>query len=113
MKVRCGYVSNSSSSSYYVGSTCFMGINHTAEGRKGIDYQRFKALHLGYDYRTFTFDEGDTAVTGLSVTEMKDDETKAQFRKRVYDILVACGYTGKESDVDWQLPKYSGECGDK
>lgn len=111
MKLRAGYVSNSSSSSYWVDSTCFMGVNYNAEGYKGIDYQRYKALNLGFDYETFVFDEGDNVITGLSVTEMGEDETKAQFRKRVFEILQSCGYTGKESDVDWQLPEYSGECG--
>lgn len=112
MKIRAGYVSNSSSSSYWVESTCFMGVNHYIKGYDDIEYEKYKALNLDFDYEDFVFDEGDNVITGLSVTKMNEDETKAQFRKRVFKILKSCGYTGKEVDVDWQLPEYSGECGE-
>lgn len=113
MKIRAGYVSNSSSSSYYVDSTCFMGIDRDTEGYESISYEKLKKIFDRRKKNIFSgWYEGDEGVIGFGVEEMKDNETKLQFRKRVFEALKSIGFTGKEKDVKWQLPTYSGECGE-
>lgn len=46
MKIRLGYVSNSSSSSYWVDSTCFMGIDHHTDGYDAIHFHLGTAAEL-------------------------------------------------------------------
>lgn len=36
---------------------------------------------------------------GLSMADIEEDETKAQFRQRIFDVLRAIGYTGTIEDV--------------
>ena len=112
MKIRLGYVSNSSSSSYCVDSTCFMGINGYTPGYNSIDLHGEKIINFIHNDKNeiFTYLEGDNRVIGINISDMKDDETKNQFRARVYEILKQLGYDGKMEDVDFQLPEYSGEC---
>ena len=108
MKIRAGYVSNSSSSSYWVDSTCFMWINRNTEGFKSIQYGKHNDF---YKHCTFGgWYEGDDQVIGFGVEDMGDDETKLQFRKRVFEVLKSIGFTGKEESVIWQLHTYSVEC---
>lgn len=107
MKIRKGLVSNSSSSSYWVDSTCFMGINRNTEGFESIQYGKYNDF---YKHCTFGgWYEGDDDVIGFGVEDMRDDETKLQFRKRVFEALKSIGFTGEEASVIWQLPSYSGE----
>lgn len=110
MKIRMGYVSNSSSSSYWVDSTCFMGIDHHTDGYDTIDFSPSSNLIEFGNHGSWR--EGDEMVIGFDVDDMKENETKKEFRHRVFEALKSIGYTGKEEDVDWKLPSYSGECGE-
>ena len=105
MKVRYGYVSNSSSSSYYVDSKCLMGID-----RKCKHYKSMYKAKYGVDYLEYPYD--DNGSIGVSIEQMKDDETKLQFRKRVYDIFVKNGFNGSEDELNFILCEFSGECDD-
>lgn len=110
MKIRNGYVSNSSSSSYWVDSTCFMGIDYKTDGYDTIDLKSSSNLIEFGNHGSWR--EGDEMVIGFDVDDMKENETKKEFRHRVFEALKSIGYTGKEEDVDWKLPSYSGECGE-
>ena len=46
------------------------------------------------------------------IEQMKDNETKLQFRKRVYDIFVKNGFNGSEDELNFILCEFSGECDD-
>ncbi|MBR4315372.1 MAG: hypothetical protein IKP65_00170 [Alphaproteobacteria bacterium] len=113
MKIRLGYVSNSSSSSYYVDSTCAMGVDNNIKNFSSLktheSYNKYLTLSDS-ERENWLWYEGDNSVCGISVKNMKDDETKNQFRARVFEMLKQFGYDGKIEDVDFQLPEYSGEC---
>ena len=95
MKIRSNYVSNSSSSSYWVDSNCFMGINSNVLGYNKINFRDKQFLCFLNDNRDFTVYEGENKVIGMNISSMKDDETKNHFRERVYKILKRFGYDGK------------------
>lgn len=91
MKTRLGFVSNSSSSSF-----CVMGCSVSEERAEEID-EILKDTRLelngGEDW------EGG-AVIGMSVNEMKEDETKAEFRDRVQKELDRLEIKVDE-ELDW------------
>ena len=103
MKIRYGYVSNSRSSSYYVDSMCLMGID-----RRCKHYSSICRIKDGRDGIFYSYD--DNGSVGVSITEMLEDETKAQFRKRVYELFVKNGFVGSEDEIQLMLCEFSGEC---
>ena len=84
MKIRNGFVSNSSTTSF-----CVMGIcgenkdNHLCSGNLLVSY--------GYPC-------GDTLYVGVPIEKMEEDETLGQFRERVKQIFLA-----KDMDCEPQL----------
>ncbi len=89
MKIRNGFVSNSSSSSF-----CMAGVSWKTESEIG------EKLYRLYDdglpgVISIVFDEY-TLYTGIYISAMGMDETKAQFLERAYLELVKFGI---ENDV--------------
>ena len=89
MKIRTGFVSNSSSTSF-----CIMGVFvGECEGEKAEELTKGNELQVEYGCC-----EGDDSVyVGLPPEKMKDDETLLQFKTRIADQLE--GY--EITDLDW------------
>ena len=85
MKMRNGFVSNSSSSSFVICGQLFskedalkrIGYNH-----KGDPFEAIEVVGLEY-----VCDEGDLMAIGLDVEEMNLDETRRAFGSRVEGLL--------------------------
>ena len=78
MKIRKGFVSNSSSSSF-----CVVGKQYSEE-----DYDRiFKDLKWDSPIYGVRITEYDPFTVGLNINKMKDEETLAEFKKRAYEEI--------------------------
>ena len=113
MKVRKGYVSNSSSSSF-----CIMGITESSlleknpELAEAFDNGEYEDIEecLNIDWRNdeITVENGiakyyDDRVIGLDVEEMKDDETLLDFKKRVLDFFKSKNLNIDIKDINWYV----------
>ena len=112
MKIRNGYVSNSSSSSF-----CVLGITQSALLRKNPKMaEAFEndetdmEEYLGINWRTDEIevvsglDEYyDDRVVGLPAKAMKDDETLLDFKKRVVEFFKNKGLNVDVEDIDWRI----------
>jgi hypothetical protein len=81
MKIRNGFVSNSSSSSF-----CVLGVNiddPTAE-RIEKEWEKLKGTGVGVHY---AISGGEWKCVGIDVKRMKDDETPRQIKRRLIDAL--------------------------
>ncbi len=77
MKIRIGFVSNSSSCSF-----CVYGIR-VEEGK--IDYDKEEALgKSGLSVEMF---QSDDKAVGISWSSIKDDETGKQFKERIEKLI--------------------------
>ena len=102
MKTRLGYVSNSSSSSF-----CIVGIVTELDGdfkrdKDDCDYDCdfVECICQNLDFHRGIYDYGDGCwIIGKSITNMKDDETLASFKKRIFQELVKSGFTGGEDRI--------------
>lgn len=90
MKIRTNYVSNSSSSSFCVVGIVMNDMNKIEELEDKLTYRSELQLQSGIDnyYEEY--------IVGLDVTQMKDNETLFDFKKRVYDEL-------KKYDIECNL----------
>jgi len=102
MKIRTGYVSNSSSSSFCV-SECYMGIDGSSPSYKSIKYD-------GDIWTNLSWFVGEDNVIGIDIENMNDEETKNDFRHRVFIELKKFGFTGEEGEINWRLPEFQVEC---
>ena len=98
MKLRTNYVSNSSSSSFCV-SECYMGIDRTSFSYDSIKYDRYINSNLSWFV-------GEDNVVGIGIENMMDEETKNDFRHRVFLELKKFGFTGDEDEINWRLPEF-------
>lgn len=102
MKIRSSFVSNSSSSSF-----CIMGVLLDCDSPEKA-FSKWDGENSYDFFRTLEFREGidelaDYSVVGMDVNAMKDNETKTQFRHRVFEELQKYGYIGDESAVDFRV----------
>ena len=90
MKIRNGFVSNSSSTSFciYGASMSYSTLNEKGEAVEKADL----------DYHQ-EYQESDTAIVGRNPDSLKDDETGAQFKQSVKDKLKEI--FGEEFACDW------------
>jgi hypothetical protein len=78
MKTRRGFVSNSSTTSF-----CIFGI---AIDEENDLWSEARKVGLEQDYYS-EFCDGPRQVIGLSYSKIGDDETGAQFKRRVIDLV--------------------------
>lgn len=78
MKIRKGFVSNSSSTSF-----CVVGKQYNEE-----DYEKiFNVLDWESPIYGVRITDYDPYTVGLSIDKMKDEETLAEFKKRAYEEI--------------------------
>ena len=96
MKIRKGFVSNSSSSSF-----CILGIviEESDEPDDGIDSKINKPLCYSYGIENFY----DSLVIGGTPQEIGEDETMGDFRKRIAIALTDAGFKTKPEELSWCL----------
>lgn len=102
MKIRIGFVSNSSSSSFLIYGASFEGGEFSDEYQKAeIDeYDFFENLASKTKSLCYTQgEEGYSHYLGVSWDSIKDDETGAQFKARI------------QADVDKLFPGKDIKCG--
>jgi hypothetical protein len=93
MKIRSGFVSNSSSSSF-----CILGKTVTSE-----EYDRAYTVRAKSQILTTKNSisyEGEH-YAGACPEKMKDDETLAQFKQRIVEELHTANIAATTSELDW------------
>ena len=97
MKIRSGFVSNSSSSSF-----CILGISVNRDKYDEIDAKRWGkdkdtdlSMHRGID------EYYEQYIVGYQPGQMEDTETLAQFKQRAVDALKKFNITVEAKDLDW------------
>jgi len=112
MKIRSGWVSNSSTTSFALMGERF-DVDELAEhfglvtGEDDDDEDKYEKIDDTIDEKTagvkelytYTWWDGDCVYVGVEIDDMKDDETKAQFRERVRELIRE--NLGLESKPDW------------
>lgn len=82
MKIRLGFVSNSSSSSF-----CLYGVRITEEMKSDWKLPEYMdELDLPLPLENYN-PSGYSDYVGVSLTNIKDDETGGQFKERVFELL--------------------------
>ncbi|MFA5760046.1 MAG: hypothetical protein WC942_11940 [Clostridia bacterium] len=77
MKIRYGFVSNSSTTSF-----CIVGCYIEDQGQLDRLYEAARVMDFD-----FIGGQGDGAYVGLQIEKMQDTETLGEFKQRVYNVL--------------------------
>jgi hypothetical protein len=95
MKIRNGFVSNSSSSSF-----CILGIEIDENEYENQNIRKIK-LPDGFSTR-YGISDIEGVVVGILPSEINDDETIGSVKKLIANTLTELGIkTITEKDVDW------------
>jgi hypothetical protein len=94
MKIRQGFVSNSSSSSF-----CILGVSVDNDTYDKVDSILFKDRIL--DVESAINDYDDSKYIGLNPSKMKDDETLGQFKDRIVSEAAKLGIIINKDEIDW------------
>ena len=86
MKIRNGYVSNSSSSSF-----CVLGIIYDDDFETKGKISSYEGIYKYYGY----------TILGVEPTCMSDDETLLQFKERICEDFKKMGITVIPDELDW------------
>ena len=96
MKIRSGYVSNSSSSSF-----CILGFEATNDAWDKID----AIPYSGRTPETLNSESGisdeDLRLIGYNPSKMKEDETLSQFKDRIVAEAAKLGIVVDKNKIDW------------
>lgn len=106
MKIRMGFVSNSSSSSFCIYGAMFVDgeVDFEVEKKEGEDEEsedtselwEERAGELGLEHHSMGDD--DVHYIGISYSNIKDDETGKQFKKRIEKLVAK--FCGKKTRCD-------------
>lgn len=91
MKIRTGFVSNSSSSSF-----CVFGVSIDED----YDTNKLDELIKGTDLKYFCPPDQDMWL-GVEPWSMEMDETRKQFQERVEKLLQEVGFLNKGESATW------------
>jgi hypothetical protein len=80
-----------------------MGIDRHSPSYKSIEYNKDILTNLSWTV-------GLEGVIGIDIENMNDEETKNDFRHRVFVELKKFGFTGEEEEINWRLPEFEVEC---
>lgn len=98
MKMRSGFVSNSSSSSF-----CILGVEVDSNTYDIISSQRYsKDRKTLLDAQSGISCE-DQYIIGFYPGKMKDDETLGQFKDRIVSEAARVGITVDKNKIDWYI----------
>jgi len=100
MKIRCGFVSNSSSSSFLIyGAALENSQTYFKDEESVLDLLYTAVEEVGQQVCVNHPPEDDYVYIGISWSQVKDDETGAQFKARVEkavaEVITKVGYTGE------------------
>jgi len=96
MKIRQGFVSNSSSSSF-----CILGIVRGDKNQISEDVAETLDSGEGLERMYGISDYYEQQLLGMSPSQMKDDETLLQFKQRIVDEFKKYNVTVSVEDLDW------------
>ena len=95
MKIRNGYVSNSSTSSF-----CVLGIKYSDYKNKCDNYD-FVLTDLIIDEFSGIYNYYGETIIGAVPQRMIEDETLLQFKQRICDDLKKIGINVTTNDLKW------------
>jgi hypothetical protein len=97
MKIRQGFVSNSSSSSFVLWGVSSYDVDMDRDAIENFTYGEKKIAGL----QVSSGIESDGFFVGGSPTSMRDDETLLQFKQRIVDMLAKADICVTASDIQF------------